>query len=138
MHVEALVLFQPRLHFWVLVSGVVVDDQMQLKMLGRFSIDLLEKVQPLLMSVLVLNAADQAALEIVQRGEQRDGAVAYVIVRLRANMTDPEGQARLGTFEGLYLTLFIAAEHQSLLWRVEIESDDIPEFFLEIRIFWTV
>ena len=58
MHVEALVLFQPRLHFRMFVSGVVVDDQMQLKVLGRFSVDLLEEIQPLLMPVLVLNAAD--------------------------------------------------------------------------------
>ena len=88
---EAFVFFQPRFHFRVFVGGVVVDDQMQLKVLGCFSVDLLEEIQPLLMPVLVLNAADQSTLEIVQRGEQSDGAVTYVIVRLRADMTDPEG-----------------------------------------------
>ena len=41
MHVEAFVFLKPGLHFWMLVRGIVVDDQMQLKMLGRFSIDLL-------------------------------------------------------------------------------------------------
>lgn len=102
MHVEALVLFQPRLHFWAFVSSVVVDDQMQLKVLGRFSIDLFEEIQPLLMPVQVLNAADQSALEIVQRSKQSDGAVAYVIVRLRADMTDPKGQAGLSTLKGLH------------------------------------
>ena len=30
MHVKALVLLKPRLHFWMLVRGIVVDDQMQL------------------------------------------------------------------------------------------------------------
>lgn len=44
MHVKAFMVFQPSLHFWMLVRGVVVDDQMQLKMLGCFSIDLLEKL----------------------------------------------------------------------------------------------
>lgn len=69
MHVEAFVFLQPRLHFGVLVRGVVVDDQMQLKMFGRFSIDRLEKFQPFLMPVLALNGADQASLEIIQRRE---------------------------------------------------------------------
>ena len=46
--------FQPRFHFRVFVGGVVVDDQMQLKVLGCFSVDLLEEIQPLLMPVLVL------------------------------------------------------------------------------------
>ena len=77
---EAFVFFQPRLHFRMLVSGVVVDDQVQLKMLGRFSIDLLEKLQPFLVLMLIFNRADQAPLKIVQRREQRDGAMAHVVV----------------------------------------------------------
>ena len=91
MHVKAFVLLKPRLHFWMLVRGVVVDDQMQLKMLGRFSIDLLEKLQPFLMPVLALDATDQASLKIIQSGEQGDGAMADIIVRLGADMPDPRG-----------------------------------------------
>lgn len=29
MHVKAFVLLKPRPHFWMLVRGVVVDDQMR-------------------------------------------------------------------------------------------------------------
>jgi len=72
MHVEALVLLKPSLHFRVFVRGVIVHDQMQLKMLGRFAIDLFEKLQPLLMAVLALDAADQASLKIIQCSEQGD------------------------------------------------------------------
>jgi hypothetical protein len=63
----------------VLVRGVIVHDQMQLKMLGRFAIDLFEKFQPLLMPVLALDATDQTPLKIIQRSEQGDGAVANII-----------------------------------------------------------
>ncbi|MBP5101857.1 hypothetical protein CLA18_28440 [Pseudomonas protegens] len=38
--------FPATLSYW---GGVLVGDQVQLEMLGRFSIDLLEKLQPLLM-----------------------------------------------------------------------------------------
>ena len=37
MHVEAFVLLKPSLHFRVFVRGVIVHDQMQLKMLGKRS-----------------------------------------------------------------------------------------------------
>ena len=58
IHVEAFVLLKPSLHFRVFVRGVIVHDQMQLKMLGRFAIDLFEKFQPLLMPVLSKGAVN--------------------------------------------------------------------------------
>lgn len=81
MHVKAFVLLKPGLHCWVFVRGVVVHDQVQLKMFGRFSIDFFEKFQPLLMPVLALDATDQASLKIVQRSEQGERAVALSGVR---------------------------------------------------------
>lgn len=59
-------------------------------MLGLFAIDLLETLQPLLMPVLALDAADQTPVKIIQRSEQGDGAVADIIVRLRADMPAPQ------------------------------------------------
>lgn len=67
MHVEAFVLLNPRLHFGMFVRGVVVDDQMELKMRGHFAIHLLEKLQ---------------------RSEQGDGAI--IIMRLRADDRSPK------------------------------------------------
>ncbi|RMO91000.1 hypothetical protein ALQ33_200039 [Pseudomonas syringae pv. philadelphi] len=71
MDMEALVLFEPGLHIRMFVRGVVVDDQVQLKVLGRFPIDFLEEVQPLLMPVLALDRTDQPTLKVfsaVNRG----------------------------------------------------------------------
>ncbi len=80
MHMEARMFRQPSLHFCVLVCRIVIHDQMQLEVLGRFLVDFLEESQPLLMAVLALDATDQFALEIIQRCEQRDRAVASVIM----------------------------------------------------------
>jgi peptidase E len=44
------------------------------------------------------------------------------------DMTDPQRQPRLGAFQGLNLTFFVAAEHQRLVWRGQIQPDDIPKF----------
>ncbi len=90
MHMEALMFRQPSLHLCVLVCRIVIHDQMQLEVLGRFLVDFLEESQPLLMAVLALDATDQFALEIIQRCEQRDRAVASVIMRFCLDMTDPQ------------------------------------------------
>ena len=111
MHVEAFVLLKPGLHCRVFVRGVVVHDQVQLKMFGRFSIDLLEKFQPLLMPVLALDATDQVLLKIVQRSELGDRAMANIIVRLSSDMTDAKRESGLGALKGLNLAFLIAAEH---------------------------
>ena len=95
----------------MLVRGIVIDDQMQLKILGRFAIDLFEKFQPLLMPVLALDATDQVPLKIVQRSEQGDRAMANIIVRLSSDMTDAKRESGLGALKGLNLAFLIAAEH---------------------------
>lgn len=43
MHMEALMFRQPSLHLGVLVCRIVIHDQMQLEMLGRFLVDFLEE-----------------------------------------------------------------------------------------------
>lgn len=134
MHVEAFVLLKPSLHFRVFVRGVIVHDQMQLKMLGRFAIDLFEKLQPFLMPVLALDGTDQASLKIIQRSEQGDGAMADIIVRLGADMPDSQRQSWLGALEGLNLAFFIATEHQCLIRRIQIQSNDVPKFLFEVWI----
>lgn len=45
MQVKALVPLEPRLHGWMLVRGVVVHDQVQLQILRRFTVDLLQERQ---------------------------------------------------------------------------------------------
>ena len=52
-----------------------------------------------------------------------------------ANVSLAQRQSGLGAFESLSLALFIAAEHQGLLGRVEIEAQDVPEFFLKPKVF---
>jgi hypothetical protein len=37
-------------------------------------------------------------------------------------------------FKGLTLAFLVTAEHQSLLRRIQIESDDIPEFGFEVLV----
>ena len=60
--------------------------------------------------------------------------MANVVVGGGLDMADAQGQTGLGTFQRLALRLLIAAQHQRLLRWVEIQADDVPELFLEMRI----
>ena len=84
--------------------------------------------------MLALNAADQMPLKIIQRGEQGNGAVADIIVRMRADMPDSQRQSRLRALEGLNLAFFIATEHQCLIRRIQIQPNDVPKFLFEVWI----
>ncbi len=69
------------------------------------------------MPVLALDATDQASLKIIQSGEQGDGVMADIIVRLGAYMPDPRGYSWQNALKGLSLAFFIATEHQCLIRR---------------------
>ena len=58
MHVEARMFGQPSFHFCVLVSGVIVGDEMDIKSGRRLVIDGLEKGEPFLVAVALGDAGD--------------------------------------------------------------------------------
>jgi hypothetical protein len=60
--------------------------------------------------------------------------MAIVIMGLGANVSLAQGQSGLGAFESLTLALFIAAEHQGLIGRIEGEAHYIPELFLKLKV----
>ena len=55
-------------------------------------------------------------------------------MRHRTRPLRRERQPELGALQSLALALLVAAQHQRLCWRIEVEPDHIPEFFLELRI----
>lgn len=110
---KALVSFGPRLQGWMLVRGVTVHDQVQLQILGRFVVDLLQKRQPLLMPVLRFETADQPALRIAQGGKQRERAIPDIVMGLRADVADT--QWRPGWVRSKACTWLFSSQHRFTL-----------------------
>ncbi len=77
---EARVFGKPGLHLRMFVGRVVVGDQMEGVVLGRFAIDLPQKTQPLLMTMALHALTDDGAIERIQRCEQGRHAIALVVV----------------------------------------------------------
>ena len=79
-------------------------------------------------------AADDRAVEHVERGEQRGRAVAFVVVRHRPGATFLHRQPRLGAVEGLDLALLIDREDHGVGGRIDVKTHHIPELLGKFRI----
>src|SRR5260370_24572673 len=77
------------------VRGIVVDDRVDRLSLGNVRVDLIEEADEFLMPVALHVAADNCAVEDLERGEHRGGAVALVVVRHRSGATWLHRQSRL-------------------------------------------
>ena len=69
MQFEPRTTVQPLEYRLVFVSRVVVEDQMYLKLLRRFSVNLFEESKSLHVGVPLFGTADQLLVQVIQRGE---------------------------------------------------------------------
>jgi hypothetical protein len=116
------------------MRGIVVADQMQRPIGRRLAIDLTQELQPFTVSLPRLTLRDHAAIEHVQSRKQCGRAVALVVVGYRCRGALLRRQAGLRAIQCLNLTLFIAAQHQRMLRRTQIQPDDVFELRDEIQI----
>src|ERR1700756_5508337 len=78
VHVPAWPPGQPSLDLRMSVGGVVVHDAMDVELGWHSSFDLAQKRQELLMPMARLATGQHRAIEHIQRGKQRCGAMALV------------------------------------------------------------
>ena len=87
MHMKAGMTLKPGDDLGMFVSGVVVADDVNIKLGGDLALDLAQEGQPLLMAMTRGGMSKNLAREIVESGEQGDRSVTVVIVSLGADMT---------------------------------------------------
>jgi len=118
----------------MLVRGIVIDDQMNLEILGHRGLDVAQELQKLLVAMPALALGEDLPRRDVQRREQRGRPVSEVVVRDPLDIAQVEREERLRAIEGLDLTLLIDAQHDRVVERVEIEPDDVAHLFDEERV----
>src|SRR5579872_4754924 len=122
---EARMGLEPALYGGSFMGGVVVNHEMEVEALRGLLIDQPQKAQELAMPMARQASADDLAVQHVERREQSRRAVAFVVVGHRSGAPFLHRQAGLGAIESLNLALFVDAEDQRLVRRIEIEPDDI-------------
>jgi hypothetical protein len=87
--------------------------------------------------------ADDLARLHIECCEQRGRTVALVVVghhaggvfsTRRSGAALLERQPGLGSIKGLDLGLLIDAQHDSAIWRIKVETDDLGDLSLEQRV----
>ena len=72
--------------------------------------------------------------KVVQGGKESHRPMSIVIMGSGADVSLAQRQAGLGALQGLAPVLFITAEHQGPLRRIEVEAHHVPELFLKVVI----
>lgn len=84
---------QPSANLWVLMGGIVVENDVDGLIPGQFRLDGVEKADEFLMAMTLHVAADHRAVENVESGKQ--GAVALIVMGHRGTTAFLDGQSRL-------------------------------------------
>ena len=125
---------QPGCDLWVLVRGVIIDNQMQVQVGWCLRVDLFEKLNPLLVPMPWQAVRTNLAFCQFDRGEQRRCAIAFVVMRHRLQTTGEQRETFLRAVQGLNLTLLITRQHQSMRGWIKIQADNVHKLLSELRI----
>src|SRR5262245_63448962 len=125
---------QPSAHLGMLMGGIVVDDGMDRLSLRHLCFDGVEEADKFLMPVALHVATDDGAIEHIESGKQRGGAMPLVVMGHGAGAARFHRQSRLGAVERLDLAILVDREHDGMGGRIDIEADDVFEFLGKVRI----
>ena len=124
---------QPGPHVRMLVSGVVVADQVDLQTAGNVALDRAQEREELLVPMPGWALADDRAGHPAPRTASscRLRWLSWVIVAARAR---GHRQRRLGSVGSLCRRLFVRAQLDRVVRGVEIHTDDVDQLLLEPRV----
>jgi len=125
---------QPGLYPRMLVSAVVVDDQMHIQTCWDTCLNSTQKRKKLLMSVPWLAVSEYRAVEHIESRKECSGSVALVIVSDSGGVPQPQRKHGLSALQCLRLTLLIDAQHQGVFRWIQIQTDYIAQLLDEERI----
>ena len=134
MDIEARMRGQPAPDPGVLVSGVVVDDQMDIQVLRDVRNEMFQEIEILLVAMPLLAFCEDLAGSDFQRGKEGQGAVPDVVVSHPLHVAQAHRQNGLRPVQLLYLALLVDAEDHGLLRGVQIQAEDVPDLLDEKRI----
>ena len=134
MENKPLVAIEPAPDLWMLMGGVVVEDDVDGLVRRDLSVDHVQEPDELLVPVVVHIASDNCPVEDVQGGEECRGSVALVVVGHSAQTPLLHGQARLGAVERLDLAFLVYGQDDGVGGRIDVKPNDIAQFADEVRV----
>jgi len=116
------------------MGSAVVNDEVTIEPFSGLLIDQPENVQEVTMTMAWHARPDDLAVQHVERREQRRVAVPLVVAIHLAGAALLHRRAALDAVEDMHLALFIDAENQYLVRRIEKESNYIVDLGGEVLV----
>src|SRR5690349_1083154 len=116
------------------MRAVIIENQVQVQFRGHAGLDGFQEIAKLDGAVTPMKLTDNSTGLGIERSEQVDGAVTHVIRRAALGLAGSHRQHRLTAIEGLNLGLFVHAQHQCLIGRIEIQAHDVAHLLDEERV----
>jgi hypothetical protein len=107
VHLKAFVPSEPALHVWMLVSCVIIRNDVDLLSFGSMSVDLTKEGNPVLVGVTVSALTQHRSVQRVERRKQCGRTMPLVIVGHCLSTTLLHRQAGLRTIQRLDLALLV-------------------------------
>lgn len=107
------------------MGAVVIDDQVQLQILGHLLVDAPQKAEELLMAMPWLALGDHRTGGHIEGSKQGGSAVADVVMGHALHVAQAHRQQWLGAIQSLDLRFLVNAEHDSVLGRIQVQADDV-------------
>ena len=126
---------KPGQHLRVFVSGVVINDGMDNLPGWHLGFDGVEEADELLMTVALHISADHRAIEDVEGGKQRCGAMPLVVVGHGPAAALLHRQAGLGAVQSLDLAFFVNGKNERVCGRHHIKPNDILNLLNKFWVF---
>ena len=125
---------EPGTDFGMFVSGVVIDDEMDVEVARHTAIDLTQESEELLMTVARFTACDDFPGGDIESREQSGRAVPFVVMGDAFDVAKAHGEKGLSPLKSLNLGLLIDREHHGVVRGIEVETDDVADFLDEERV----
>jgi hypothetical protein len=99
-------------------------------------LDQIQKLAELPRTVAAKGLPEHRTGPHIECGEQRKGAMTFVVMRPPFGLSRTLWQERRGALQCLNLALLIHAQHQLAIRRVQVQAQDVAHLVDEQRVFW--
>src|ERR1700758_4264683 len=99
----------------MLVSRIVINDQVHVKSLGHTGVHMPQEIQELLVTMMAFALTQDRSSDGVEGRKQCGRAVSDIVVRDSFDIAKPQGQHRLATLQRLNPALLIHTQDQGFI-----------------------